>query len=67
MSPKWTKTKIVTEITLLLQGYSCLLLVQAGYGLLGIGPEVLIAIGLVRVVYGNENPFHHVSVCMFVL
>ena len=34
MSPKWTKTKIVIEITLLLQAYSCLLLVQADYGFL---------------------------------
>ena len=59
MSPKWTRTKIAIEITLLLQAYSCLPLVQAAYGFLQIGPEVLIEIGLVLVEHGNENPFHH--------
>ena len=28
-------------------------------------PEVLIAIGLVLIVHGNENPFQHVLVCKF--
>ena len=64
MSPKWTRTKIVIEITLLLQAYSCLLLVQLAYGYLGIGPEVLIAISLVLTVYSDENAFHHVLVCL---
>ena len=41
MSPKWTKTKIIIEITLFLQVNSCLLLVQVGNGVLRIGPEVL--------------------------
>ena len=67
MSPKWTTTKIVIEITLLLQAYSCLLLVQAAYGFLGIGPEVLIAIGLVIIVHSDENLFHHVLICIFII
>ena len=65
MSPKWTRTKIVIEITLLLQAYSCLPLLQAGYGFLGIDPEVLIAIHLVLIVHSNENPFHHVLIGIF--
>ena len=60
MSPKWTRTKIVIGRTLLLLAYSCLPLVQACYGFLGIDPEFLIAIGLVLIVHGNENPFHHI-------
>ena len=44
MSPNWTRTKIVIEITPLLQACSCLLLVQGGYGFLGTDPEVLIAL-----------------------
>ena len=66
MSPKWTRTKIAIEIALLLQAYSCLLLVQVAYGFLRIGPEVLIEIGLVLIAVGNENPFHHVLICMFI-
>ena len=66
MSPKWTRTKIEIEITLLLQAYSCLTLVQA-YGFLRIGHEVLIEIGLVVIVHGNENPFHHVLICIFII
>ena len=65
MSPKWTRTKLVIEMTLLLQDYSCLLLLQAAYGFLGIGPGVLIAIGLVLVVHSSENPLHHVLICIF--
>ena len=64
MSPKWTKIKIVIEITPLLQAYSCLPLVQAAHRFMGIGPEVLIAIGLVIAVHSNDNPFHHVLVCI---
>ena len=56
MSPKRTRTRIGIGITLLLQAYSCLPLVQVVYGFLGIGPEVLIAISLVLIVHGNENP-----------
>ena len=52
------------EITLLTQTYYSLLLVQAGYGFLGIYPEVLIAIGLVLDVHGNKNPFHHILICI---
>ena len=51
MSPKWTRTKIAIEITLLLQAYSCLLLVQAVYRLLRIGSEILIEIGLVLIAH----------------
>ena len=65
LSPKWTRTKIVIEITQHLQAYSCLLLVQAGYRFLGIDPEVLIAISLVLIGHSNENPFHHVVICIF--
>ena len=54
-------------ITLLLQVYSCLLLVQVIYRFLRIGPEILIEISLVLVAHGNENPFHHVLVCVFVI
>ena len=64
MSPKWTRTKIVIEITPLLHAYSCLQLVQAGYGFLGIDPKVLIAIVHVLIVHGNKNPFHHVLICI---
>ena len=32
MSPKWTKTRIVIEITLLLQPFSCLPPLEVGYG-----------------------------------
>ena len=46
MSPKWTRTKIVIGITLLLQAEFCLLLVHMGYGFLRIYPELLIAIRL---------------------
>ena len=67
MSPIWTKTKIVIEIALLLQAYSCLPLVQAAYGFLQIGPEVLIKVGFVLVAHDNENLFHHVLVCIFVI
>ena len=65
MSPKWTRTKIVFEITPLLRAYSCLPLVQVAYGFLGIGPEVHIAISLVLIVHSNENPFHHILICIF--
>ena len=57
MSPKWTKTKIVIEITLLLQAFSCLPLVQAAYGFLRISHEVLIEIGLVLIAHHNEDAF----------
>ena len=67
MTPKWTRTKIVIEITLLLQAYSCLPLVQAAYWLLRIGPEILIEISLVLIAHGNENPFHHVLVRIFMI
>ena len=67
MSPKWTETIIVIEITPLLQAYSCLPLVQVVYGFLRIGPEVLIEIGLVLMANGNENPFHHILICIFVI
>ena len=46
-------------MTPLLHAYSCLPLVQVAYGFLRIYPEVLIAIGLVLIVHGNENPIHH--------
>ena len=65
MSPKWTRTKIEMEITLLLQAYSCLPLLQADYGFLGIDPEVLNTISLVLIVHGNKDLFHHVLVCIF--
>ena len=67
MSPKWTRTKIVNEITLLLQAYSCLWLVQVPHEFLRIGPEILIEIGLVLIAHGNENPFHHGLVCIFMI
>ena len=67
MSPKWSRTEIVIEITLLLQACSCLQLVQAAYGFLRIGPEGLIEISLVLVVHGKENPFHHVLICNFII
>ena len=67
MSLKWTKTKIVIEITLLLQAYSCLPLVQAVYGFMRIGHEVLIEISFVLVAHSNENPFHHILVCIFII
>ena len=62
MSLKWPKTKIVIELTPLLQAYSCL-----AYGFLRIDPEVLIEICLVLIAHGNENPFHHILICMFVI
>ena len=62
MSPKWTNTRIVIERTQLLQAYSCLPLVQAGYSVWRISPEVLIEISLVLIVHGNENPFQHVLI-----
>ena len=65
MSPKWTRTKIVIEISLLLQAYLCLPLVQVGYRFLGIDPEVLMAISLVLIAHGNENPFCHILICIF--
>ena len=67
MSPKWTQSKIVIETALLLQAYSCLTLVQVAYGFLRIGPEVLIEISLLLVAHGNENLFHHVLVCIFII
>ena len=67
ISPKWTETKILVEITLLLQAFSCLALVQTGYGLLRISPEALIEISLVLVVHDNENPFQHIHVCIFII
>ena len=67
MSMKWTRTKIVIEITLLLQAYCCLPFVQAPYGVLQIGHEILIEISLVLFAHGNENPFHHVLVCVFMI
>ena len=67
MSPKWTKTKIVIEITPLLHALPYLPLVQLGYGFLRISPEVLIEIGLVLIVHGNENPFQYVLICIFVI
>ena len=60
MSLKWTETKIVIEITPLLQAYSCLALVKVGYGFLRISPDIFIEISLVLVVHSNENPFQHV-------
>ena len=62
MSQKWTKTKIVIEITLVQQAFSCLPLVQAAYRFLRISPEVLIEISLVLIAHGNENPFHHILI-----
>ena len=67
MSPKWNKTTIVIEITLLLQAYSCLPLVHPGYRNWRISPEVLIQIGLVLIAHGNENPFQLVLFCSFVI
>ena len=67
MSPKWTNTKIVIGITPLLQAYSCLLLVQAGYEFQGIDPEVLIEISLVLIAHSNESPFHHILICIFII
>ena len=64
MSPKWSRTKIVIEITLLLHAYSCLLFLQAAYGFLRIGPEVLIEIDVALIAHSNENPFHHVLICI---
>ena len=60
--PKWTQTKIVIEITQLLQAFSCLPFVQEAYGFLRISPEVLIEIGFVLIAHRNENPFQHVLV-----
>ena len=67
MSPKWARTKIVIEITLLQQAYACLPLVQAIYRFLRICPEILIEISLVLVAHGNENPYHHVLICIFMI
>ena len=53
MSPNWTKTIIVIEITLLLHAYSCLPLVQVGYRFLRISPEGLIEISPLLIVHGN--------------
>ena len=64
MSPNWTRTKIVIEITLLLQAilaYHLYPLVQVGYGALIISPEVPIEVDLVLIAHGNENPFHHLN------
>ena len=58
-------TSFVIEITPLQQDYSCLLLVQAGYRYLGIDSEVLIAIGIVLIVHGNKNTFHHMLICIY--
>ena len=65
MSPKWTRTEIVIDITLLLQTYCCLLLVQVANRFLRIGPEVPIAISLVLIEHGKENPFHRILVCIY--
>ena len=46
-------------MTLLLHSYSCLPLVEAGYGVWRISPEVLIEIGLVLIAHGNQNSFQH--------
>ena len=67
MSPKWTKTKNVIGITPLLQAYSCLPLVQAGYGVWRISLEVLIEISLVLIVHGIENPFQHLLICICII
>ena len=67
MSPKWTKTTIVIEITPLIQAFSCLPLVQAGYGFLRIDHEVFIEISLVLIAHGIENPFKNVLVCIFII
>ena len=61
MSPKWTRTNIVIEITLLLWAYSCLPLLQ----FLRICPEVPIEIGFALMVHSNGYPFHHILVCSF--
>ena len=60
------QTKIVIGITLILQAYSSLPLVQVGYGVWRISPEVLTEISLVLIVHGNKNPFQHVLVCIFI-
>ena len=57
MSPKWTRTKFVIVISLSLQAFWCLPLVQQSYRFLCTYPEVLIAISLVLIVHGKENPF----------
>ena len=67
MSPKWTRTKIVIEVSLLLKADSCLPLVQWAYGFLQIGAEILIEISLVLFAHSIENPFHHVLVCIFMI
>ena len=51
--------------TLSLHVYWCLPLVQRCYRFLCTYPEVLIAIGLILIVHGNENPFQHILVCKF--
>ena len=51
MIPKWLRTKIVIEISLLLHPYSCLLLVHVGYRFWRIHPEVLIEISLVLITF----------------
>ena len=58
------QTIIVIEITLILQAFSCLPLVQAAYKFLRISPEVLIQKGHVLIVHGNENPFNHILICI---
>ena len=65
MSPKRTRTKHMIVISPSLQAYWCLPLVQRCYGFHCTYPEVLIAISLVLIVHGNENPFQHVLVCKF--
>ena len=67
MSPKWTITKIVIEITLLLQAYPCLLLVKVSYGFQRIDPEVLIEISLVLIAHGNKNSFYHILICILII
>ena len=61
------KTKISIEITLLQMACFCLQLVQVLYSCWRTSPEVLIEIGLVLIIHGNENPFQHVLVCIFII
>ena len=53
MSPKWTKSKIVIEITLPQMPCFCLWLVQELYGCWRTSCVVLIGIGLVLIVHGR--------------
>ena len=57
MSPKWTRTELVIVVSPSPQAYISLLLVKRSYWFLCTYPEVLIAIGLILVVHGNENLF----------